>query len=123
VACGVAVARPPHQRVYGLYDFTQAHRLVPARCRLCRALLPTPTRLATGAFTATLAHALFLLARDLHHGKSSGRERSEKVYAFDWTTLDRCRSLFPWGQFLRRPSAGKFQPLLDVLAAFRAVLG
>lgn len=35
------------------------------------------------------------------------------MYAFDSTTRDGCRSLFPWGQF-RRQSARKLHPLLDV---------
>ena len=54
------------------------------------------------------------LARDLHRGESFGRKGSETVYTFDATTLDGCRSLFPWGQFRRRQSAGKLHTLLDV---------
>jgi hypothetical protein len=57
---------------------------------------------------------LLRLARDLHRDESFGRKGSETVYAFDSTTLDGCRSLFPWGQFRRRQSVGKLHTLLDV---------
>jgi hypothetical protein len=57
---------------------------------------------------------LLRLARDLHRGEWLGREGPETVSAFGSTTLDRCRSLFPWGQFRRRQSAGKLHTLLDV---------
>ena len=36
------------------------------------------------------------------------------MYAFDSTTLDGWRSLFPWGQFRRRQSAVKLHTRLDV---------
>ncbi|MBZ5672066.1 MAG: transposase [Acidobacteriia bacterium] len=59
------------------------------------------------------AQPLIRLARDLYRDESFGREGSETVYAFDSTTLDGCRSLFPWGPF-RRQSAVHLHTLLDV---------
>jgi hypothetical protein len=41
------------------------------------------------------AQPLLRLACDLHRHESFGTEGSETVYAFDSTTRDGCRSLFP----------------------------
>ena len=60
------------------------------------------------------AQPLICLARDLYRDESFGMEWSETVYAFDSTTLDGCRSLFPWGPFRRRQSAVQLHTLLDV---------
>jgi len=67
-----------------------------------------------GRIYRDFAQPLLRFARDLPRDESFGRKGSETVYAFDSTTLDGGRSLFPWGQFRRRQSAGKLHTLLDV---------
>jgi Transposase DDE domain/Domain of unknown function (DUF4372) len=60
------------------------------------------------------AQILIATARDLYRHEPFGVQLSETVYALDFTTMDLCLSLFPWGKFRRRKSAVKLHTLLDL---------
>ena len=110
------------RRMYPLYDFSQAYRLVHGQVEVVPGTLADTDETRDGRICRDIAQPWLRFPRGLHRDESLSRERSATVSAFGWATLDRCRSLFPWCQF-RRQSAGKLQPRLDVLAAFRPVFG
>ena len=63
---------------------------------------------------ADFARILIATARDLYRNEPFGVELSETVYALDFTTIDLCLALFPWGKFRRHKSAVKLHTLLDL---------
>ena len=67
-----------------------------------------------GRIYADFARLLIAQARALYQYEPFGVELDETVYAFDSTTVDWCRALFPWAQFRRRKSAVKLHTLLDL---------
>jgi transposase len=63
---------------------------------------------------ADLAQYLIGQARQLYAHESFAVALQQTVYAFDATTIDLCRSLFPWVHFRRRKAAIKLHTLLDL---------
>ena len=63
---------------------------------------------------ADLAHLLIPRARRLYLNETFGVALEQTVYAFDFTTIDLCLSLFPWAQFRRHKSAVKLHTLIDL---------
>ena len=63
---------------------------------------------------ADFAQILIAHARQLYAGDSCGVALRQTVYAFDSTTIDLCRTLFPWAHFRRRKAAIKLHTLIDL---------
>ena len=63
---------------------------------------------------ADLAQVLIHRARTLYAHEEFGVELAQTAYAFDSTTIDLCRTLFPWARFRKRKAAVKLHTLLDL---------
>lgn len=63
---------------------------------------------------ADLAHRLIPRTRRLYRNETFRVALEQTVYAFDFTTIDLCLSLFPWAQFRRCKSAVKLHTLIDL---------
>jgi len=66
------------------------------------------------------AYALIAHARRLYADDPLGIELSEPVYALDSTTIELCRSLFPWAGVRPTTAAVKVHTLLDLRGAIPA---
>jgi hypothetical protein len=60
------------------------------------------------------AQVLISRARKLYVDEDFGLELNETVYALDSSTIDLCRSLFPWARFRSTKSGVKLHTLLDL---------
>ena len=60
------------------------------------------------------AQILIAKARKLYANDDFGLELEETVYALDASTIDLCRSLFPWAHFRSTKSGVKLHTLLDL---------
>jgi hypothetical protein len=60
------------------------------------------------------AQVLINTARKLYAGDDFGLQLDETVYALDASTIDLCRSLFPWTRFRSTKSGIKLHTLLDL---------
>lgn len=60
------------------------------------------------------AQVLIAKARKLYADDDFGLELDETVYALDASTIDLCRSLFPWARFRSTKSGIKLHTLLDL---------
>jgi hypothetical protein len=60
------------------------------------------------------AQVLIAKARELYAGDDFGLELDETVYALDASTIDLCRTLFPWAHFRSTKSGIKLHTLLDL---------
>jgi hypothetical protein len=60
------------------------------------------------------AQVLIAHARDLYANDDFGLELAETVYALDSSTIDLCRSVFPWARFRSTKSGVKLHTLLDL---------
>jgi hypothetical protein len=60
------------------------------------------------------AQILIAHARDLYANDDFGLELAETVYALDSSTIDLCRSVFPWARFRSTKSGIKLHTLLDL---------
>jgi hypothetical protein len=60
------------------------------------------------------AQVLIGKARKLYAGDDFGLQLDETVYALDASTIDLCRSLFPWARFRSTKSGIKLHTLLDL---------
>jgi hypothetical protein len=63
---------------------------------------------------AEFAQVLIGIARPLHAHDPIGVDLDQSLYALDSTTIDLCRSLFPWAKFRQRKAAVKMHTLLDL---------
>jgi len=63
---------------------------------------------------ADVGQVLMREARQLYAHEELGLELEQAVYALDSTTIDLCRSLFPWAPFERSKAAVKMHTLLEV---------
>ena len=63
---------------------------------------------------AGLAQALIRIARPLYADEDLGLDLDNTVYALDASTIDLCRSVFPWALFRTTKSAVKLHTLLDL---------
>ena len=60
------------------------------------------------------AQVLIGMARKLYAGDDFGLQLNETVYALDSSTIDLCRSVFPWARFRTTKSGVKLHTLLDL---------
>jgi hypothetical protein len=60
------------------------------------------------------AQILISQARKLYAGDDFGLQLKETVYALDASTIDLCRSVFPWARFRSTKSGIKLHTLLDL---------
>lgn len=60
------------------------------------------------------AQVLIGKARKLYAGDDFGLQLNETVYALDSSTIDLCRSVFPWARFRTTKSGVKLHTLLDL---------
>jgi hypothetical protein len=60
------------------------------------------------------AQVLIAQARKLYADEDFGLELDETVYALDSSTIDLCRSVFPWARFRSTKSGVKLHALLDL---------
>ena len=60
------------------------------------------------------AQRLIVKARALYVGEDFGVELANTVSALDATTIDLCRSMFPWAPFRSTKAASKLHTLLDL---------
>ena len=63
---------------------------------------------------ADFARVLISKARKLYADENFGIQLSREVYALDSTTIDLCRSLFPWAKFRKHKAAVKVHTLMDL---------
>lgn len=63
---------------------------------------------------ADLAHVLIQTARKMYVGDNFALELENTVFALDATTIDLCRSMFPWAKFRKNKGAVKLHTLLDL---------
>jgi hypothetical protein len=63
---------------------------------------------------AEFAQVLIGIARPLHAHDPIGVDLDQSLYALDSTTIDLCRSLFPWAKFRQRKAAVKMHTVLDL---------
>ncbi len=71
---------------------------------------------------ADFAHLLIQVARPLYADTDLGLDLEATVYALDSTTIDLCRSLFPWAAFRATKSAVKVHTLLDIQGSIPAFI-
>ena len=71
---------------------------------------------------ADFARVLIRQATDLYANDPFGVELQAAAYALDSTTIDLCRSLFPWAKFRRRKAAIKRHTLLTLHGNFPTVI-
>lgn len=62
---------------------------------------------------AAFAQRLIDQARSLYAQEDLGLELTPTVYALDSSTLDLCRSIFPWARFRTTIAAVKMRPFTD----------
>ena len=63
---------------------------------------------------ADFAQVLIRIARKLYAKEGFGIDLEQAAYAFDYTTIDLCLSLFPWARFRKRQAAVKLHTLIDL---------
>ena len=68
------------------------------------------------------AQRLIRIARDLYLDEPMAVQIAETVYALDATTIDLCRSLFPWAAFRKTKAAVKLHTLLDLRGSIPAFI-
>jgi len=71
---------------------------------------------------ADFAQVLIRTARDLYAGEDFGLELDQTVYALDSSTIDLCRSLFPWATFRKHKGGIKIHALRDVRGSIPRVV-
>jgi hypothetical protein len=69
-----------------------------------------------------LAHVLIRRARELYIGESFGVQLDQVAYVLDATTIDLCRTLFPWARFKRRKSGIKLHTQMDLRGSIPCVI-
>lgn len=68
------------------------------------------------------AQSLIRIARGLYLDEPMAVQIAETVYALDSTTIDLCRSLFPWALFRETKAAVKLHTLLDLRGSIPAFI-
>ncbi len=69
-----------------------------------------------------LAQALIRRARQLYMGESFSVQLDQVAYVLDTTTIDLCRTLFPWARFQRRKSGIKLHTQMDLRGSIPCVI-
>jgi len=84
------------------------------RGRVSRSTLADANEKRDWRIYADFAQVLIRIARRLYAHDDFGVALGQAAYALDSTTIDLCRSLFPWARFRRRKRAIKLHTLLDL---------
>ena len=84
------------------------------RTKVARSTLADANEAHDWRIFADFAQVLIAIARPLYVGDPVGIDLDASLYAFDSTTIDLCRSLFPWAKFRTHKAAVKMHTLLDL---------
>ena len=84
------------------------------RSRVARNTLAKANENRDWRIYADFAQVLIAHARKLYADEDFGVELENTVYALDATTIDLCRSLFPWARFRKTKGAVKMHTLLNL---------
>jgi hypothetical protein len=87
---------------------------VGVQCKVARSTLADANEKRDWRIYCDFAQVLIAKARKLYAGDDFGLQLDETVYALDASTIDLCRSLFPWARFRRTKSGIKLHTLLDL---------
>jgi hypothetical protein len=84
------------------------------QCKVARSTLADANEKRNWRIYCDFAQVLINKARKLYAGDDFGLQLDETVYALDASTIDLCRSLFPWARFRSTKSGIKLHTLLDL---------
>ena len=84
------------------------------RGRIARSTLADANENRDWRIYADFAQVLIAQARYLYQNENFGVELDKTAYALDSTTIDLCRSLFPWAHFRKTKGAVKLHTLLNL---------
>ena len=84
------------------------------QCKVARSTLADANEKRDWRIYCDFAQVLIRQARKLYADEDFGLELEETVYALDASTIDLCRSVFPWARFRSTKSGIKVHTLLDL---------
>ena len=84
------------------------------QCKVARSTLADANEKRDWRIYCDFAQVLIGQARKLYAGDDFGLQLDETVYALDASTIDLCRSVFPWARFRTTKSGIKLHTLLDL---------
>lgn len=84
------------------------------QCNVAKSTLADANENRDWRIYCDFAQVLIAQARKLYAGDDFGLQLDETVYALDASTIDLCRSLFPWAKFRSTKSGIKLHTLLDL---------
>jgi hypothetical protein len=84
------------------------------QCKVARSTLADANEKRDWRIYCDFAQVLIEQARKLYAGDDFGLQLDETVYALDASTIDLCRSVFPWARFRTTKSGIKLHTLLDL---------
>ena len=84
------------------------------RGRISRSTLADANETRDWRIYGDFAQLLIHRARGLYANEPFAVDLAQTAYAFDATTIDLCRALFPWARFRRAKAAVKLHTLLDL---------
>jgi len=84
------------------------------QCKIAKSTLADANEKRDWRIYCDFAQALIDQARKLYCDDDFGLQLDETVYALDSSTIDLCRSLFPWARFRSTKSGIKLHTLLDL---------
>jgi hypothetical protein len=84
------------------------------QCKVAKSTLADANEKRDWRIYCDFAQVLINKARKLYAGDDFGLQLDETVYALDASTIDLCRSLFPWARFRSTKSGIKLHTLLDL---------
>ena len=84
------------------------------QCKVAKSTLADANEKRNWRIYCDFAQVLINRARKLYAGDDFGLQLDETVYALDASTIDLCRSLFPWARFRSTKSGVKLHTLLDL---------
>ena len=84
------------------------------QCKVARSTLADANEKRDWRIYCDFAQVLIGQARKLYADEDFGLELEETVYALDASTIDLCRSVFPWARFRSTKSGIKVHTLLDL---------
>jgi len=84
------------------------------QCKVAKSTLADANEKRDWRIYCDFAQVLIAQARKLYAGDDFGLQLDETVYALDASTIDLCRSLFPWAKFRSTKSGIKLHTLLDL---------
>lgn len=84
------------------------------QCKVAKSTLADANEKRDWRIYCDFAQVLIEQARKLYAGDDFGLQLDETVYALDASTIDLCRSVFPWARFRTTKSGIKVHTLLDL---------